>query len=204
MQILGLTGPSGAGKGYVCRLFARYGVASVDCDAVSKRIYQPGAFCTLELANAFGADILDENGALLRRKLAQRAFADAVSTQKLNRITHPHILAEVEKELQRFAAQGARAVLLDAPTLLESGLHHRCDRLICVTAPYALRRARIIERDALSLAQADLRLNAQPADAFYRDACDFEIRNDGANDCEAQVKAILRELHLLSADAIQS
>lgn len=198
MLILGLTGPSGAGKGYVCELFARYNVPSIDCDAVSKSIYLPGAPCTLELAEAFGRDILSSDGTLLRRELAQRAFSDPASTQKLNRITHPHILAALEEKIAVFASQNTQALILDAPTLIESGLHRRCDRVICVSAPQEIRLSRILQRDRLTLQQANTRIHAQPPMASYRAASDFEIVNDGTQDLEAQVLAILKACDLTS------
>ena len=196
MLLLGLTGPSGAGKGYVCTCFLRHGIPSVDCDAVTKRLYLPGAPCTLELAQAFGQDILASDGTLLRRVLAQRAFADPRATQRLNEITHPHILRALEAEIVAWEAKDVPALILDAPTLLESGLSRRCDHVLCVLAPKELRRQRILQRDQLTETQADTRLCAQKSDDFYRKASQYVIYNDGIADCEAQVQAILQALQL--------
>ena len=194
MLILGLTGQSGAGKGYVASLFAKHGIPSIDCDAVSRAVCAPSAPCTLSLAQAFGADILDADGALLRRKLANRAFADLTLTAQLNQITHPFILAAVEEQLAAMAQAGHRAVLLDAPTLLESGLDRRCDAVIFVSAPYSVRLRRICARDGLTEAEATLRLQAQKADDYYLARADYTIANDEQVSCEEQVRSVLEKL----------
>lgn len=194
MLILGLTGQSGAGKGYVASLFAKQGIPSIDCDAVSRAVCAPGAPCTLALAQAFGTDILDADGALLRRKLANRAFADPTSTARLNQITHPFILAAVEEQITAMAQAGHRALLLDAPTLLESGLDRRCDAIIFVSAPHSLRLRRICARDGLSEAEAALRLQAQKADDYYLARADYTIVNDEQAACEEQVRFVLDKL----------
>jgi dephospho-CoA kinase len=195
--ILGLTGRSGSGKGYISELFAFYQIPSIDCDLFTQIVYAPASPCLAELARAFGSDILDENGALLRKKLAQRAFASEKTVQTLNAITHPHILRALQEKLENYRKNGCRAILLDAPTLFESGLNTQCDRIICVTSNDELRMERIILRDTLTKEDAKIRLLRQKSDDEFRALSDYEIINDGTQDCEMQVKQILKELQLL-------
>jgi len=101
MIVLGLTGGMGAGKGYVAGVFAEYGVQSIDTDQVSRQVCQPGQPCLAQLTEAFGEEILLEDGSLNRKKLAEIAFADADSTALLNQITHKHILAACKAWLCR-------------------------------------------------------------------------------------------------------
>jgi len=197
MLILGLTGQSGAGKGYVSTLFAEHGIPSIDCDAVSREVCIPNAPCTLALAKEFGSDILSENGTLLRRELATRAFADEFATHRLNQITHPFILKALEEKIKKYAQNGCRALLLDAPTLFESRLDQRCDHIIAVTAPYSVRMERIRARDGLTEAQAQLRLHAQKEEAFYTSRADFIIVNEKTESCDDQVDHILKQLSLI-------
>ncbi len=196
MLILGLTGRSGSGKGYLSDVFARYGICSIDCDRVSRDVCAPNSPCVKELADTFGQDIIDQNGVLQRKKLAQIAFADAKSTKKLNAITHPYILQALEAEIETCRIHGAKAVLLDAPTLFESGLNQRCDAIICVTSTDEARVERIVKRDEMTKEDALARLARQKSDAEFRRLCDYEIVNDGAKDCEAQVKIIIEQLNL--------
>ena len=77
MKIIGLCGGSGAGKGEVCRLFAKYGIPAVDTDAVSRIVMKKGEDCYNEVVQAFGKTILDENGEIIRRSLAAIIYDDA-------------------------------------------------------------------------------------------------------------------------------
>ncbi len=196
MFILGLTGRSGSGKGYLSDVFARYGICSIDCDRVSRDVCFPNSPCVQALANAFGKDILAPGGVLQRKKLAQKAFIDEKSTKKLNAITHPYILQTLETEIETCRLHGAKAVLLDAPTLFESGLDKQCDAIICVTSTDVARVERIVRRDAMTKEDALARLARQKSDDEFRKLCDYEIINDGIQDCEAQVKNILQQLNL--------
>ncbi len=197
MQLIGLTGPTGAGKGYICKLFFSYGIPSIDCDAVTRQIYTPNSLCLLALSQAFGKDILNEDGTLRRQLLAQRAFTDAASTKKLNELTHPWIRKAIAETVEKYRKEDPPALILDAPTLIESGIDQSCDVCICVTAPYEVRAQRILLRDQLTKAEAELRLKAQPPLSVYQNSCTFEIVNDGVRDCREQVEKILRKLHLL-------
>ena len=75
MVVIGLTGQSGAGKSTVCRMLEQRGCAVLDCDRIARSVTEKGSVCLKELCRAFGADILEENGELNRRKLAGRAFS---------------------------------------------------------------------------------------------------------------------------------
>ena len=102
----------------------------------------------------FGSDIVNEKGILNRTLLAQRAFADKEQTQKLNRTTHPWIVKEIRTLIQQYEKQGANVIVLDAPTLIESGLSQDCHKTIGVLAPVQVRLKRIIQRDGLTEEQA--------------------------------------------------
>ena len=194
MMTVGLTGPSGAGKGTLASLFARYGVPSIDTDAVYHALLIPPSPCLEELTNAFGKEILRPDGTLDRKALASLVFAPGREAElaTLNRITHRHVLAEVRLRLAAYRAAGSPAVLVDAPQLFESGFDAECDAILSVLAPRELRMARIMERDGLDTARAEARINAQKPDAFFRERSDAVICNDGsASDMDAEVRRLL-------------
>lgn len=120
--ILGLTGPSGAGKSEVARLLAEKGIPLVDADALVREVQKPGSPCLKALADVFSSAILRPDGSLDRGKLAELAFGSPEQTQRLNRIVHPAVIALSEERLRQAADAGARAAVLDAPLLFESGM----------------------------------------------------------------------------------
>ena len=120
---IGLCGRSGSGKGYVSGIFAEMGIPVIDTDAVYRRISGPAdspTECMTELAHAFGEQILKADNSLNRRAMADIVFAPdgAAARERLNRITHSHILRESRRMAQAYADKGCRFVLIDAPLLL--------------------------------------------------------------------------------------
>jgi dephospho-CoA kinase len=179
MKIIGVTGGSGAGKGEVCKLFAAYGIESIDTDKISREVTYKGGECLEELTRYFSADILDGNGELDRRKLAEAAFASEESLARLNRITHRHILESCRDIIDEMEQEGQTAVIVDAPLLFESKFHRSCDVIISVIAGAGTRLERITKRDSLSLSQAVRRIENQKDDDFLIRNSDFVIHNNG-------------------------
>ena len=194
MLIVGLTGPSGAGKGTVASLFARYGVPSVDTDAVYHDLLVPPSACLDELRERFGEGILFSDGTLNRGALASLVFSRGHEKDRadLNRITHRHILAKTKDILASYEAEGIPAVLVDAPQLFESGFDKECGFILSVLAPYDLRLARVMTRDGLSEERARARLEASHTDEFFRERSDAVIINNGSVDSmESEVRRLL-------------
>ncbi len=171
--IIGLTGPSGAGKSVVAAVAEELGFFVVDCDAVARRAVEDENLL-FALCEAFGGDIIKDGG-LDRRLLALRAFSSADNTALLNRLTLPVIVGHIEKMIE-----GKSAVVLDAPTLFESGLDKRCDLVIGVLADESIRRERIVARDALTERDAAARMKAAKTDEFFRSRADLLLINDGS------------------------
>ena len=185
MLTIGLTGPTGAGKGTVASLLAEYGIPSIDTDAVYRELLVPPSDLLDDLTQRFGLDILNEDGTLHRGVLAAKVFAPGQEAElaALNAITHPHILNEVRRRLRSYGREWDRtgepcAVLVDAPQLFESGFNLECEIICSVLAPKEKRLARIMERDGITREQALARMNAQYSDSFYRKA-GYVVINDG-------------------------
>ena len=181
MLTVGLTGPSGAGKGVISSLFAGYGVPSIDTDKVYHGLLVPPSACLDELVGRFGSGILHPDGTLDRKALAAVVFAEGHEGDlaDLNAITHRHILGEVRVMLDRYEAEGVPAVLVDAPQLFESGFDAECGFILSVLAPYEVRLSRIMARDGLDEARARARLAASHEDGFFAERSDAVILNDG-------------------------
>ncbi len=176
---IGLTGPTGAGKSTVAAYLADQGFPCVDADAAAREITAVGSPTLLPLADTFGQDILLANGALDRKKLAARAFADPAATARLNAITHPAIIALMDKKAAALQAAGAKAVIIDAPLLFEAGMEKNCDHTVAVVAPDRVRCQRIMQRDGISTDAALLRMQAQPSADFYKARAEVVLENNG-------------------------
>jgi len=191
MKIIGLTGGSGAGKGEVCKLFANYGIESIDTDKISREVTRRGEACLEELIQCFSDIILDEYGELDRKKLADIAFSSKDKLEILNKITHSHILEECRDRIEYIRAAGKKAVIIDAPLLFESKFNKKCDIIISVIAETSIRLERIINRDNLTLEQAVRRIENQKDDDFFASNSTFVIYNNGAiKDIKRQVADI--------------
>ena len=171
------------------------GCAVIDCDVLAHKVLDNSDPCKAALAANFGQDILDEKGKLDRKLLGNRAFRSQEETALLNKITHPYILEAMREEIRALKGERKQFIVLDAPTLLESGSGDLCDFIVVVTAPQDVRRARIMERDGLTAAAADQRMAVQHPDAFYTHHADFVIDGtlDNANRSR-KVRTILRSI----------
>ena len=162
VPVIGITGPSGAGKTTAAKLLAAQGCAVMDGDALAREITVPGSLVLEELAAAFGEDILGEDGALNRPLLGQRAFESEEGRQTLNEITHPAITALAIKRAAALPA-GTPAIALDAAALPENELAQFLDHIVLIEAPESLRLARIMARDGISRERAQQRMEMQKA-----------------------------------------
>ncbi len=188
---IGLTGPTGAGKSTVAAYLADHGFPCIDADAAARDITAVGSPTLIPLADAFGQDILRQDGSLDRKLLATRAFADAAATARLNAITHPAIIALMDKKAAALQAAGAKAVIIDAPLLFEAGIDATCDHTVAVIAPDHVRCQRIMQRDAISADAAALRMQAQPCVDFYKQRAEIVLENSG------DLAALLQQTDLL-------
>lgn len=174
--IVGITGPTGAGKTSALDAVRKLGGAVLDCDAIYHELLKTDAALRQALTDTFG-DVFDENG-LNRQKLGKIVFGDPAELQKLNGIIYDFLPRELER---RMAAYGtAPLIAVDAINLIESGLCKLCERTVAVLAPKEDRVRRIMARDGIPEDYARLRVEAQKDDAFYRENCtDILINNAG-------------------------
>lgn len=192
--VLGLTGPTGAGKSTVAIAFVRLGWSIVDADKIARQVVETAPDCLSALAAEFGADIL-ENGRLNRKKLASKAFSTPEGGKRLNAITHPLIMEEIRRRIDECFQNGGDVVVLDAPLLFESKADEMCHRVLGVLAPEEARLARIMERDGISEEAARQRMQAQPQEAFYREKCHDILENTaGVEELFASALAYGKEL----------
>lgn len=189
--IVGLTGQTGAGKSTVASLLYGYGFAVVDADQTARSVTEKGSPVLKELAQFFGADILNGDGSLDRARLAARAFSSQEGTELLDSITHPEIVRRMLAQAEEAFLEGYEAAILDASQLFEAGLDSRCGLIISVVAPDRRRLARIMERDGIDAEAAKKRMQAQHDREFFEENADYVIHNTGTlEDLADQVREI--------------
>jgi dephospho-CoA kinase len=162
MVILGITGGIGSGKSLAAEFFRSRGAAVVDADQVARDLMAPGLSLLVEVAAAFGREVLFPDGSLDRRKLSRMVFGKPEAVAKLNALTHPPIMAEVQRRIQRLGGEGnVSVVCVVAPLLLEAGGRGLVDRLLVIWADEAERVRRVMARDGLSESEVRQRMAAQ-------------------------------------------
>ena len=181
-MIIGLTGQTGAGKSTLSGMFAERSVAVINADAVARDTMEHSKSCLMDLVLAFSTEVIHPDATLNREKLAEICFSDRKKLRRLNEVTYPYIIEAIAHKIEQARARGGRMLLLDAPTLYESGLDKRCDCVVAVIADEQTRARRIIARDHMTQEAAMRRINAQNNDAFYTGRADYVIENNGDED----------------------
>lgn len=175
--VVGLTGPTGAGKSSVTDVAKNLGFKIIDCDALARLAVEKGSDGLADIVKAFGDGVLNSDGTLNRKQLAALAFSASDKTELLNKTLLPHIVKLIKEQID------VPLVLLDAPTLFESGADSLCDDVIVVLCDEKTRKERIIKRDGIDESAAELRIKAGKDDNFYIE----RSNNIVYNDCELSV-----------------
>ena len=201
MKVIGVTGPSGAGKSVCCQYLEKHGIPWINTDAVYHRLIDSPSLCVAQLKDAFGTEIINEQGGVDRSVLSAIVFSDQTKQklETLNGITHKFVKAETLCLLDEYSKLGVAAATVDAPLLFEAGFDELCDLCIAVIASRDVRIERIVERDGISRERASARVNAQKTDEYYTSRSKYTITNDSdVKSVEDQVSVILSEEGLIS------
>lgn len=178
MKIIGITGPTGAGKTTALNALADLGGAVIDCDAVYHELLQTNHAMLDELRARYGEGVFGADGRLDRKALGSIVFHDPQALSDLNAITHRYVDHAVDERLAKAREEGRPAAAVDAIALLESGLKDKCHALLAVTAPDEVRVERIMAREGISRDYAQSRINAQKPNSYFEEHCTYVFRND--------------------------
>jgi dephospho-CoA kinase len=197
-----LTGGIATGKTYVRSRLAAHGIPTLDADVLARDAVGPGTSGLAAVTERFGADVLLPGGSLDRRALGRVVFGDTQARADLEAIIHPRVREATGTWLDRLAAAGESLAVVDIPLLYETGRDRDFDRVIVTSCPRSQQVARVVERDGLTPAQAEARIDAQlPTDEKVQRA-DFVIDTGGTfGDTNRQVDRVVEKLLELSAAA---
>ena len=191
MTIIGITGPTGAGKTTALNELVKLGGCIFDADAVYHELLKSNTALRKELEDRFGP-LTDENGEFQRKKLGAIVFADPAALADLNAIAHRYVVNAIREELEKPEIAALPCAAIDAIALFESGLADICDATVAITAPPEIRVRRIMEREGISEEYARSRVRAQKPDEFFTSRCGYTLISDCANpeDFAARAKAL--------------
>jgi len=176
MVKVGLTGGIGAGKSEVSRLLVECGAVLIDADRIAREVVAPGTPGLAAVVEAFGEDVLAEDGSLDRPKLGSIVFADPDRLAVLNSIVHPLVGAR-SRELEEAAAEEA-VVVHDVPLLTENGLAPLYDVVVVVDASPETQLDRLTRLRGMTEEDARARMAAQATREKRREIADIVIDND--------------------------
>lgn len=201
MKILGLTGPSGSGKTLFSRFLGSRGYPCINADELYHSMLVPPSALLDSIRAEFGDSFFDENGELDRKALGKLVFSSKESLERLNATVLPAVIEKIRSIAKYYEQNGAKILIIDAPTLFEAGYDKSCDMTVSILAPASLRIERISERDEISMSDALLRTQAQKDDSFYYERSDRVIVNDADEEAlKRQAEALICEL--LGKDAL--
>jgi len=189
MLVLGLTGSIGMGKSTTAKFFADEGVPVLDADATVHALYEDDAVPLIE--KEFPGTT--HGGKVDRKKLGNYVIGNAEALKKLEGIVHPLYRRAERDFLAKAEAAGKPVVVLDVPLLLETGGAERVDAVVVVTAPAEMQKARLLEREGMTLEKFLALLEKQMPDAEKRAKADFLVdTSKGFDSAREQVRAILK------------
>ena len=194
-KLVGLTGGIGTGKSVVARMIRDLGVPVIDADLLARQVVEPGQPAHAEIVAAW-PEVVERNGGIDRKKLAERIFADAAARARLEAITHPRITERALEQADEFRGQGFHLAFLEAALLIETGLHRRLDGLVVVVvASEEQQVSRVMARDGCSRSQALARMRAQlPLEEKRRAATEIIDNSGDEAATRRQVEALVRRL----------
>lgn len=194
-KIIGITGPTGAGKTTALNEVEKLGGAVIDCDAVYHELLESDTVLQKKLEELFGP-LRGADGAIDRKKLGAIVFGDPEKLELLNNVAQTATVEKTRELVAECERQGKPLAAIDAIALLESGLKELCHATIAVIAPQEVRVRRIMTREGIPEDYAWARVRAQKPDEYFTEGCDYTLWNDGDGP-EAfilQVRALLKTI----------
>ncbi len=173
---LGLTGGIGSGKSAASQWFEQHGIVVVDADVVAREIVEVGQPALLQIQQAFGDWVLQEDGTLNRRALREHIFQFNDARRILESITHPAIRQSIIQQLQD--AQSPYVILV-SPLLFETNQHELTDHTLLIDASIELQIQRAAQRDDQNIEQIHRIIATQMPREQKQQLADDIVLNDG-------------------------
>ncbi len=191
--VVGLTGGIACGKSTVARMFADLGIPVIDADDLAREVVEPGTPGLARIVEGFGEGVLDMEGRLDRKRLADVVFEDPQARAKLNAILHPLIAAAGAQHINNLQDSAAPYIVYEAALLVETGSYQAFSALVVVSADEAVQRERLVERDHFTVEEADARIASQLPLTEKTAVADHVVVNDTDLDAARSQVALIHE-----------
>ena len=190
--VIGLTGSFGSGKSTVAGIFKKLGACVIDADSLAHECLRPGSVAYKKIIFIFGKSVVCKNQKIDRSRLGDAVFNDHRLLLKLNNIVHPEVIRRIRRSVK---AAKSGLIVLDAPLLIEAGLHKEVDKVMVVKANQNNQIKRLQRRCSLNRAGILKRINSQIKLKKKISIADFVIDNNGSlQQTKKQVDEIRRML----------
>ena len=192
---IALTGGIATGKSHVRAEFEKLGVPTIDADVLARKAVDAGSSGLGAVVSRFGRDVLDDSGALDRRKLAEIVFADPRARRDLEQIIHPVVRHAIDEWFASLDARQQALAIADIPLLYETGRDADFDAVIVTACSPATQLHRVMQRDGATEDEARSRIAAQlPIEEKIRRA-EYVISTEGdVEDTNRQVRDVYQRL----------
>jgi len=201
MLRVGLTGGFASGKSFVGQTLLNLGCHLLKADELGHAVLSPGGEAHQDVIDAFGWEIVQEDGSIDRRALARLVFDRPDLLERLNNLVHPHVIDREERWMHEVQARDPHGIaVVEAAILIETGSYRRFDRIILAFCRPEQQLERAMKRDQLSRDEVAQRLRRQMSLEEKRKYADFVVDTSGNKEQTVEqvraVHAALRSLEL--------
>lgn len=178
MVKIGLTGGIGTGKSTVSNILKSEGFTIIDADNIAKEVLEKYPKILEMVRVQFGAGFFDWRGEFRRKEFGNHIFRFPKQRVKYESIIMPYIKESIEEKIKLYEQKGEKIVIIDAPTLIENGMHEEMDYVTLVYADNSVQIQRVMNRDKLTKVEAVSRINSQLSVEEKKEFADIIIDNN--------------------------
>ncbi len=195
--IVGLTGGIASGKSTVSNMLKEMNIPVIDADIESRLAVKKGEPAYFKIISEFGREILLPDGEIDRAKLGSIIFHQEENRQLLNQIVHPEVRRRMNEKIEQAKRKSEPVIVLDIPLLFESKLTFMVDKTILVYVSEETQLKRLMERNHLTVKEAEARIHSQMPLSEKVSLADAVINNNGRiEDTKKQLMKILADWNI--------
>lgn len=196
--VLGLTGGIASGKSTVANMLRDLGIVVIDADVIAREVVEVGEDAYFKIVGAFGRNVLHEDRTINRAKLGEIIFNNEQKRKVLNSIVHPAVREKINRLKNEYIEKQEKVIVLDIPLLFESKLTYLVEKVILVYVDREIQIKRLMDRNQLSLEEAEARINSQLPLTEKIPLADAVLYNNGPiAETKEQLLIILKEWELI-------